>query len=80
MNGPAAGISSEKKLRALESYGTIDFDDVTVRQGVCYVLVFIFGLLVLSDVTALLFNFTNVFHLKRLFKTAVFKKPFHMFG
>jgi hypothetical protein len=78
--GPAAGISSEKKLRALESYGTIDFDDGIVRQGVSYVLVFIFGLVFLSDVTALLFNITNDFHLKILSKTYVFKKPFHTFG
>ena len=60
MDGPAAGISSEKKLRALESYGTIDVDDFFVGHGVFYIL----GLLVLlSDVTALLFNVTNDFHL-----------------
>jgi hypothetical protein len=60
LDGPAAGISSEKKLRAPKSYVTIDVDDFFVGHGVFYIL----GLLVLlSDVTALLFNVTNDFHL-----------------
>jgi hypothetical protein len=60
LDGPAARISSEKKLRAPKSYVTINFDDFFIRHGVFYIL----GLLVLlSDVTALLFNVTNDFHL-----------------
>ena len=59
MDGPVE-YTREKKLRAPKSYVTINFDDFVVGHGVFYIL----GLLVLlSDVTALLFNVTNDFHL-----------------